>query len=277
MKKFFLVCALFIAASGAFGDVAYSTNIFGMVKLESSATNTLIAVPWVGYTPDALPSRPEYIDHLVKPDNLTVWEAGQDGDMLLVVGTNKQYMSWHLCINENGIKYWQRAQDIVISANGATNCPNQSVGDCISRGYGLWLIRRDVSKTTFYLEGQYTGGGTSVTVRAGTSITPNSVMIAHPVCSGRNALDVNKEIAWTDVNEGDTLSVPCVNSKWDLCMWDPENGWYRTKTVVTEWTDKKGKTHRETEQLEDYDITIPVGQGFWYVNRGPKDVTITFD
>lgn len=279
MKKISLVCALFLSASFAFGEgttAAYSTNTFAMVKLSSLATNTLIAVPWVGYTEDALPSREEFIDHLVKPDNLTLWEeSGAEGDMLLVVGTNKHYKSWHLK-ELGGIRQWVQAKDILISTNYTKKYEKDITTNCIARGYGLWLIRRDPSRGPFYLEGQYTTGPTSVVVCASVGAT-NSVMVAHPVCTRQEALNINGGVGWSGVNPGDTLSVPCANSKWDYCKWDAvKTKWYRTKSV-TESKTIGNKTITVVKQENDYDITIPVGLGFWYNNRGPDNVTITFE
>lgn len=278
MKKLSLICALFVSASVAFGETAaYSTNTFGMVKIFSPATNTLIAVPWVGYTPDALPTLPSLVDHLVKPDNLTVWDpaTGTEGDMLLAIGTNELFHSWHLS-EANGIKYWQPVQDVYITTNEDSR-GGVAISNKIERGYGLWLIRRNPSEDLpIYLEGQYTTGGASVTIPNGENGT-NSVMVAHPTCKAE--LKINEDIDWTGAGvhaDVDTLSIPCSNTKWDLCRWDGSL-WYCTSNVVTEVKNSAGQVIRRSQKnFKNYDLRIPAGRGFWYINRGNSPVNFEF-
>lgn len=267
--------ALVSFAFGETGNVAYSTNTFGMVKIYSPATNTLIAVPWVGYTPDALPTLPTLVDHLVKPDNLTVWEEGTPGDMLLAIGTNDLFHSWHLS-EANGIKYWQPVQDVYITTNEVSR-GDVAVSNKIERGYGLWLIRRNPSvELPIYLEGQYTTGGASVTIPAGANGT-NSVMVAHPSCQAE--LAINTDIVWTGAGihqADDTLSIPCSNTKWDICKWDGSR-WYCSSNVVTEVKNSSGVViRRSLKNYKNYDLMIPAGRGFWYINRGTTPVSFEF-
>lgn len=266
-----ILAALSFGAMKAEADVAYSTNTFAMVKVLSSETNTLIAIPWQGYTNelDQVVNLPA--DHLVKPENLTA------GDLLLALppaGSTNQYEAWTLTTNEvKGVLIgtWtptavaQRKQDGLVSVEAP------AADEIVVRGYGLWLVRQkpvdaEGNAIPFYLEGQYVKGPKTVTI-AGIQDgqLANPVMIAHPDCT-RAALEINKDIVWTGVEKGDTLSIPNGTDAWDYCTWDGEK-WGVSRSEL------KGKGIR---YYTDYELSVPTGRGFWYVRRASGDVTITF-
>ena len=272
-----ILAALSFGATKAEADVAYSTNTFAMVKVISSETNTLIAIPWQGYTNelDQVVNLPA--DHLVKPENLTA------GDLLLALppaGSTNQYEAWTLTTNEvKGVLIgtWtptavaQRKQDGLVSVEAP------AADEVVMRGRGLWLVRQkpvdaEGNAIPFYLEGQYAKGPAEVKIDGVPAGQANPVMIAHPDCT-RAALQINGDITWTGVEKGDTLSIPNGTDAWDYCVWDGTR-WCvsRTEPVYAPNT----QIQIAVKYVKKYDLSVPSGRGFWYVRRASGDVTITF-
>lgn len=256
---------------------AYSSNIHGIVKVESQSTNVLIAVPWSFYTPDGSSTADMPIDHLVKPDAL------DDGDMLLsVTETHPQkYEAWMLLKDaESGVGKWEPAITVsdgataLLAETGLVSQFRAKADAAIARGFGLWLIRTNPKGDNgqwkpFYLYGQRATNDVTVTVGGMVGADPNAIMIAYPFCS--QAFNVNGgDVPWANlgVNEQDTLSLPNGSDAWDLALWDSDRKeWYVSKTVRT-------SSGRETQRI--YNLTVPAGHGFWYVRRAPSPITITF-
>lgn len=277
LKTFVLaVAAISLLPGEAAEGSVYSSNIHGIVKVESQSTNVLIAVPWTFYTPDGSPTTNLPIDHLVKPDTL------DDGDMLLdVTSTHPQeYKAWMLIKDpETHVGKWEPA---ITVNNGATSLLAETqfvskveanVDSAIARGCGLWLVRTNPKDDqgnwkSFYLYGQWATNVASVTVGGQVGDDPNAIMIAHPFCT--QALDVNNDVSWKDlgVYEKDTLSLPNGTDAWDLALWDgDEKKWYISKSV---------RVGRGTRTSRVYDLTVPAGHGFWYIRRTASPITISF-
>lgn len=270
-----IAVALLVAGASAADDYVASSNIYAMVEVLSSETNTMIAVPWSGYTPDNSTNVHLFADHLVWPRNLTA------GDLLLAV-TNVQttggsyerkYMSWLLQIND-GVGTWIPAMEVTRDKDGLSRMGKvmPDALDAVGRGTGLWLVRQDPMDNgrprPFYLHGQYANVGASVVVSGRASGT-NSVMVAHPQNKAMNVNDKTM-VTWTGVQKGDTLMIPTGFGSMDYCEWDGAQ-WYnsRTETVQKPWG-------WEQTIRKNTVITIPASCAFWCVVRGNHDIRIEF-
>lgn len=249
-----------------------SANFHALMKVDTATTNVLIAIPWTFYTPDGSPSSNLPVNRLVRPVNLF------PGDMLLNVRDSKVYESWMLVVDDydKELLKWVAAESIT----GNTRVPSDKVDledkpsaeKPIPRGTGLWLVRTNPQTESgewlpFYLYGQWAKGGALVTVDGpAEGAEDNAVMIAHPGCT--RPLDINKDIRWLGVDDEDTLSFPTGTDAQDVAHWDVAKGqWWKTKSV---------RDGRRVISVQDYDITVPAGQGFWYVRRAPTPVSIEF-
>lgn len=277
MKISSMLSVAVVALAGlSWGDAAYSQNTFAMVKVLSTETNTLIAVPWTGYFTNGAERVDSLVDHIVKPENLTT------GDMLLAVSNTHDYVGWVLSDvpSADGERRWQPSQIVerrVVLINSAVQVAG--VSNLIARGYGLWLIRQRPTEDNgdpvpFYLEGQYATNDAEVVIRNVEAGLTNAVMVASPFCGRSGDFDINKDIVWDGVSIGehDSLSVPNGSDAWHYCSWDSDKKkWYRTKYVASA-SGRKGSQ----VPVPEYNITVPVGCGFWYVSRGSDEVRFTF-
>jgi len=260
-------CGLVVGLAALAAEDARSSNIHGIVKVETATTNVLIAVPWSFYTPTGASTTNLPVDHLVWPKNL------DDGDLLMLVTSDSlqtagRYMTWMLVRNTGNSNDPGRWVPALTVEPGEVNLANSE--QQIARGFGLWLIRQDPKDGSgnwkpFYLYGQYASGSASVSVSNETTAA-NAVMIANPFCQ---TLSVNEDVTWTGVGANDTLSIPNGTDAWDLALWDTaQQKWYISKST---------RQGRKIVTSRVYNLTIPAGHGFWYIRRTVGEITITFN
>ena len=208
------LAAALLATSAAFAG-ATSVNTFGVLKVLSTTTNTIVTIPWTDYSQVQANAAPIFSPKLVKPTNLT------EGDTILWHRGDGTFDTWVL----NADREWERA----------VATPSTAV----------------------------IGGGTVE--------NPCCTMLANPWAG---AVKLN-DLPWKDVNEGtgidtcDTLIVPNGFNGSDYVY--RRNGKWVFSAMET-YTDAKGRVRSRTTYTED--ITIPEGQGFWYVRRKPESTTL---
>lgn len=264
-KSLFMgIAVLALLAAAVRADVVWSANTFAFVEVATStATNTVISVPWVGYTEDAAPTLPSRIDHLVNPRNL------QSGDFLLAVTSTVSYAAWLLQPvpgAEKGELEWVPIDSVLKDSTGDTIYAGNDGGGVVSRGLGIWLIRQapveGAGAKPFYLNGQWTDAPGSVTIKAGAEQEPLCTLVANPNVA--QSVDIN-DLTWSGVYAKDTVVIPTDKTTTRYCMWDSSKGkWYYAKVTKTV---KWGQTIAKTEYVYD-GLTLPAGTGFWYVSRG---------
>lgn len=267
MKKTILIGMALSALSAIAADV-FSSNTFAVTEVSSAATNTIIAIPWTGYTPTGSQDLDVRVDRLVSPRNLTA------GDLVLVPTSEVSYAAWALTEVDvaNGAMAWEPiATAELLESNIATNrnplIKNNDGEAIIARGHGMWLIRQDPTKP-FYVYGQWATGGKSVTVEQGASDTPAYTMLGDPLL---REVDINA-LKWENVGAGDSVIITTDSSATKNCTWDStKNMWYHVevKSVI-----KFGRTVASSTKVYD-GLTVPAGAGFWYVSRGGAP-TVTF-
>ena len=264
--------SFFLAASGVFVG-ATSVNTFGVLKVLSVTTNTIVTIPWTDYSQIQTNAAAIFSPKLVKPTNLL------EGDTILWHRGDDKFDTWVL----NGNREWEKATTVssLPFGGGSTMDAVTSDGVRISRGYGFWLQRQhpfdivDGKKVPvpFWLFGQAVTNVSTAVIGGGTPESPCCTMLANPWAGAVKLND--PRLKWKDVYEGtgisdcDTLIVPNGNNGSDYVY--RRNGRWVFSLMET-YTDAKGRTRSRTTYVDD--ITIPEGLGFWYVRRKPAATTL---
>ena len=277
-KLLVAVCGL-LAGLLVFAEDCRSSNTHGVVKVETTSTNVLIAVPWTFYTPTSAVVTNLPVDHLVWPKNL------DDGDLLLLLTeqshVDKSYQTWTLVREPAAAKggtpgeepaSWVASKTVQTDPSDMLKAADTLADqdEEILRGVGLWLVRKNPKDSDgkwkpVYLYGQYATGPATVTYTSD-STKAKSVMVAHPCCQ---TLSVNDDMVWDGVAADDTLEIPNGSDAPNLALWDAKSSkWYFSMAV---------RSGRTLKTMKSYDISVPAGHGFWYVRRAPGKVVITFN
>ena len=284
MMKKLRVVALLLATFAASAESVVSSNTYGFLKVVSGYTNTIISVPWKGYTQDGLPTLDLRADRLVKPKNLTT------GDELLLLGPDNQtFASWVLAEGketiqgaEATVRHWQPRLTARKRTDGTSYIDLGADTNVVVRGYGLWLIRQNpvVNGVTnaFYLHGQWTSGGETVTI-GGTGLKGVNnylpavyTMMANPDCTKETVIN-GDDMPWKDmaIGKDDSLILNTDAKTTKYCTWKAGKGW---RTSHLEKQTIGGISVSKT--VYDYDLKVPAGVGFWYVRRTEGDLTFTW-
>ena len=186
-----------LAVGTALADIEIQ---LGITKVVSQNKNTIVAVPYKGFTP----GQNITVADVVKTANL------QAGDKCYVMSaTTDLYDAWELK-SVGGVLTWDSVNQVQQKANGAievTKSPSPSA-TTLAPGSALWIVRegtdRDYS-VPFYLWGSYEGTVPSSTVTASEQGTWN--LIAN---TGVSAVSVNQLITklGDNVATGDLIVLP---------------------------------------------------------------------
>jgi hypothetical protein len=229
--------------SGAKTKVA-SENTIGVLKVESSATSTVIAVPWESLAADG---QDITVSDLVRTATLT------EGDELKVYDTaTGKYRAWTL----NASKEWEP----VTVVGGAKS--EEASDSTIARGSGVWLTRQDTTQP-IYLVGEVAEQSTTTTIAGAQDDEPTWNLVAAPTVE---SVDLNEK--FPDANEGDVVMVPTETAPRRYTYENGSWGYTDYEEVKTARGIKVVKPVRKTDVTE-----VPAGTGFWYSNAGEeKDV-----
>ena len=254
MKK--LILSLTLAGAAALAAKASpvsSANTFGVLKVESSATQTIICVPWVAVS--ASSDAAIKVSDLVMTSNLTKAgtydEKPYSGDMLYYYDSKfKEYKAWVL--NDSG--NWEATTSVTI--DGIT--PGTAAAmQTAPRGNALIVVRKDTS-TPIYLYGQYTSTPTETQ-----TLTPGAFNLIAPSSPSSTAIDLNgSSVTWSNVNVKDMIKVQNTAGKIVTLIRNAANtewGFY-AKGV---WTTTASK--------------IQPGLGAWYVADDDSSAEVTFN
>lgn len=242
-----ILSALAIAAASTALAVE-SSNTFGILRVDSSAEQTIVSVPWENAGGGAIK-----VKDVVKTANLTV------GDQLYYYDATAQepaYKMWAL--TENG---WEGATTV---ANGITPTAGDEE-DTLARGGALILVRSAPTKVVdgktaanpFYLYGQYNSSQPSISVtRNASSVT--YTLIAPP---SANAVSLN-DGTWAGVTSGDRVILP--NGQ-PLYWKDSTDKWCALTTDLDTGDDT----------YTPYATPVPAGEGVWMrVQKGSGTVSV---
>lgn len=242
-----LSLSLVVAASALANDVP-SQNVVGILRVDSSAKRTVVAVPWAGCSQDGSAIK---VTDVIKTANLTV------GDMLHVLDASKtNYNTWELKAGQGGVLVWTPVTQVTKSG-GKTETPT-ALDVTINRGDAIVLIRKTPG-SCFYLYGQYVLTSASSTVQAGTSSAPCYNLIAP---SGTSDVDINAVGVMTGPGtpaDADRILVPQANGYYAELKYD---GTWKSRQFVT------SETGIGSYEWVAYSGKIPAGTGVWYVSYG---------
>ena len=238
-----------------------STNIIGVLEVNSKLTNTIVAVPWRKLASDPVLATDITVSNHVSPVNLLEGDsvyALQDGDQY----KNSKYEMWVL----NKGRQWESVTTVSTQPGEANYSVVEKAPDAdkktFPRGNAVWVTRQsptdgDAAKP-FFLVGQYDPAGVEIAVAGGAANAPACTQIAIPDYLGTVSInDLNwgvnpvKNDLITIPNDGTTVILRWVNGKW---------GEY--KQVYNEALGRNRNT------FVPYTDPIPVGTGFWYSRRG---------
>lgn len=238
MKKL-LTIAMMTAAVSALATE--SSNTFGILRVDSSAAQTIVSVPWEAAGGGAIK-----VKDVVKTANLN------NGDQLYYFdGSN--YKLWVL-----GANGWEGATTV---AHGIT--PSKGTDeDTLARGGAIILVRNNPA-ASFYLYGQYTTAGSSTTCVAG-----GFTLLAPPSTEDTN---LNTK-TWTTPGANDYI----VLSDMTLLHYRADANDNNTK----KWGKITGKslntsTGAITESIDFTKAVIKAGEGAWYKSASSA-VTVTW-
>jgi len=256
MKVKTLACLCALAAIPAFGTEAVTSgNTFGVLKVTCSATNVIIATPWVkcGDATSAVS-----VTDLVMTDNLA------EGDEIIIY-TNSAFKRWVL----NSSKQWVGTPVTDATGTAAGGDPATSA---IARGLAFRFIKSGgytSDSYDLYLYGQNTEAtATSQIARGGSAASPVYSLVASPKTTAAN---LNDGVTFNfDPNAADEIRVPRDNLP-DVVYT------YKTGEGGGWGTSVKTKVGSVYKKMWTVGCTIPAGTGFWYVSKGASGTgTITW-
>lgn len=285
--------AVALAPNGVYAadDLVYSTNIHAMLKVLSTNANTIIAMPWMFYTPDGAATTNLPIDHLVRPTNLTT------GDIVLALTNDSnsatweaKYASWQLAEMESGetldgyrCRYWKPVATVSrangMDGEGRTDIFKVDHGAmALQRGYGVWLYRQNPcdekgDPIPFYLYGQYVHGGTNVVISGGSDAVPRYVMLANPL--PEQSVKLNDIVwDWDHIGENDRIIIPTDHNQDIYCLRLKVRG----GGLANQWCYAKMTTNGKIQKTT-YITDIPFNPhvGFWYVRRTAGEMSFTWN
>ena len=229
----------------------FTTNVpvdhtVGVLKVDSSTTYTILAVPWKSFH-----NKDVHVSELVHAASLS------ENDMLHAYDDAGNLESWR--VSKDGV--WVKMTEQQEDGQQVETPDPASVG--IARGKGVWLKRSDTSKP-IYLMGMPTSDPATNTLAAATDAkTPSWNLLASPKLE-----TVNIATGAFKDNTGDEIIVPTAGTPKHYTY---KNGaWgYPGATVTEEKKLPNGQTIKviKTEHKTD-DTTVAPGTGFWYLNKG---------
>lgn len=269
MKKIVLASAV-LASVAAVATAVESSNTFGVMKITDSVTRELvIGVPWAAVS--------SANNDAINAMNLVLPTA--NGDQLYWYDkTNKEYYIWTV---KNGA--WAVDTATVLS-DGLSKNEIGSAEKTLARGDAVILLRETpAANSDIYLSGQVATAGTpSSTILAPTAaeLARLSTSVAYTLIANPNpSADADLNIAErfysdeglktaVDYKANDLDNDKIVLSNGTTYGHDSTSGWYK-------WTGgAKGDGGFIPNQKTYTGVTIPAGQGAWYVRNGASTLYI---
>ena len=249
------------------GDGAVSVNTFGILKIESATTNTMIAIPWTWYSKEEQKAEDIPVRKLVKTTNLS------EGDLLYAWVSDGTYAAWMLSDGD-----WTPCNTVKIDSLGMAVSVTADAEDAplaeqtrIPRGSGLWLVRRrpldeQGRVIPFWIYGQSVTTDVVTTIpglsASGDATIGTSVSLGSPYAA---PIRINDLVFEGVVGANDTILVPDGDTGTSKYLVYTEKGWRWSTTKVV---------GGRVRTAFDYDVTVPAGLAFWYVRRSSGKLRI---
>ncbi|MCQ2368136.1 MAG: hypothetical protein MJ109_03885 [Kiritimatiellae bacterium] len=254
MKKLLTIAMM----AGAMSAMAVeSSNTFGILRVDSTAAQTIVSIPWEAAGGGAIK-----VKDVVKTANLTPASGEYIGDQLYYYDTTAEtpaYKMWHL--TSTG---WEGAQTVIASGTDVQQQVSAgSDSDVLSRGGAIILVRQNPTTGTpavakpFYLYGQYNSALPEISVTRNAS--NGTYTLIAPPSADSVALNSGN---WTGVTAGDHIILP---SGQPLYWKDATDKWCTLTTDL----------NTGDETYTSYTTPIPAGEGVWMcVAKGSGTVSV---
>ena len=250
MKKSILLVTALVAAQAAFAEeTAEPSNVFGLLRVDSTLTNTIVAVPWLDLSSNSTASAVSVAD-IVKTANLTA------GDRLSAYRPDGKYDVWVL----NSSKEWEPSETLVVENQSTSEAPEADVRR-VALGSAFWLYRQrptsEGAAVPFYIYGQVPASAVTTTVTAGTASAP----VWNLVANARNAdVALNSLTVSGSINAADEIYI-VEDGNPTMYTYKEGQGWGCTTRVT-------GPNGRPVNRWAVSNVTISKGTGFWYASKG---------
>ncbi len=245
MKKILFAAAAVCAVSAAMATSVESSNTFGVLKITSTNTETVVSVPWeaVGAS-----------DNPIKVKDFVMTTNMSAGDLLyLYDSATGKYKGWILTVSED-VKSWAGLESIT-EMGGKTVEPGDN--DALDRGQALIISRGGTPADSIYLYGQYNSNGVN-----SYTMTKGKATLFAPVNTTSSTFDLNTSGTWENVNSNDVIRLQTANGNAITLNWN---------LTEEKWGRKKGDGSFVYTRA-----VLQPGMGAWYVSNGAEDdVTLT--
>lgn len=300
MKKMnYYMVAMLVALMGVMGvwadgepsasdnSVAVSLNTFGILKINSATTNTMIAVPWTWYSKKEEDAGMVRAYKLVKTTNLTA------GDMLYAYVSDGHYAAWCATATKTpGILSWEPVITVLKSgsAEGTVQVIQENVNSnpiTLPLAAGVWLSRqnpldKDGNILPFWIYAQSVDQPVTTTIapitdkKSGKTESVRSTMLGNPYAQ---ATAINQLNFTTGAPaDTDTIIVPNGTAASTYLQYRaPRTAALKAESTAKRWIwSEMVRSDGRLREVEHDDVTVPAGLAFWYVRRGSGDLVITW-
>ena len=249
-----------------------STNIIGVLEVNSAVSNTITAVPWKQLASDPVAARDVTVSNFVAELNLST------GDEVYTLDAEQRgYQMWNR--QTDGI--WEPVTTVRTADDGSSLALQAENADVarLPRGNAVWVKRADTAKP-YFLVGQYDEGEVTVQVPGRTAVGAGLALIAIPTFK---PVYLNKPddydgtqayIDWSNfpVDAADQIRVPVDGVQTGLTFQNGKWGYYTTTTV---WNEKR-KKFVVSSVFTPYAAAIPAGTGFFYFRMASEGFTFSW-
>ena len=248
-------------ADAAVTNAIPSTNMVGVLKVASTLTNTVTAVPWV-----ALAGDPTVPTNMAAEASLHVANLSAGDQLLAYDAAQRVYYGW----TRTAAGSWE-PQTTVTERDGVALAAKPE-DFRLARGSAFWVVRgtpRDgdtaQAAKPYFLYGQHLAGTYEQTLSGGSQENPASSLCANPT---PNSVDLNALQFTGSVGNNDTIALNMDGATSTVFVRNKEN---------TEWGRyKKSRVNGYIQSVFVKDGTIPPGRGFWYVRRAEGNLKLTW-
>lgn len=237
-----------------------STNVIGVLEVDSAVSNTITAVPWKQLASDPVAARDVTVSNFVAELNLST------GDEVYTLDAEQRgYQMWNR--QTDGI--WEPVTTVRTADDGSSLALQAESADVarLPRGNAVWVRRADTTKP-YFLVGQYDEGEVTVQVPGKTAAGAGLALIAIPTFK---PVYLNKPddydgtqayIDWSKfpVGANDRIRVPVNGVQVEI---ECRNGVWGTPDYAYVYNEKKKKMVWSSV-FKPYDEPIKVGTGFFY-------------
>ena len=239
-----------------------STNIVGVLEVDSSLKDTMTAVPWNALANDPADPHNITVEGYMTPSQLAA------GDSIYALNASGVYEKWTLQGPTRGkaSPTWNPVLTVVDTGDeesvGLLSATPSAEERELERDNAVWVERENDTSKPYFLVGQYSRNDIQVTIKAADGTRKGATMVPNPTLTPMKINDYN----WGDNPiSGDVITIPGVpNLSWSA----KKKQWTRSVQRADPVT---GLPVRETIT----DDEIPSGQSFWYYRKGTMPFTIT--